>query len=171
MSFLFSFWLRLRHWHGYLQRTKCELWSSSQVLPAKPTQIPKQYSCNVLLTANINLEMTVAHTGLSSLPKLIYMTPHKKLQLEAPFTTCKRGTISVHLSCIRNNHMHIRKLSWESRENFIRNAEQNSKLSHWFCLAVSPKGWRERCLKSQAEEYRTPKKRSGPLGTNIFSPF
>lgn len=38
--------------------------------------------------------------------------------------------------------MHIRKLSLESIEKFIRNAEQNNKPSHCFCLAVYPEGQR-----------------------------
>lgn len=38
--------------------------------------------------------------------------------------------------------MHIRKLSLESIEKFIGNAEQNNKPSHCFCLAVYPEGQR-----------------------------
>jgi len=44
---------------------------SPQDLP----QIPKQYGCNALLMAGINLEKAVLHIGLSSLPKLMHMSP------------------------------------------------------------------------------------------------
>lgn len=66
--------------------------------------------------------------------------------------------------------MHIRKLSLESTEKFIRNAEQNNNPPHCFCLAINQEE-RGGCLNSQAKGYRTPKKRSGPLGTILFSLF
>lgn len=76
----------------------------------------------------------------------------------------------MHLICIRNDHTHIRKLSLESTE--ISLEMQHKMVSFlivfvWLFLQEDGK----RCLKSQAEGHRTPKKRSSPLGTITFSSF
>lgn len=75
-------------------------------------QIPKQYRCNALLMANINLEMTVLRIGLFSLPKLMRMSPQGAATITSFHYLQKRDNSSA-------SHLH-QEQSHEYQETVFR---------------------------------------------------
>lgn len=102
-------------------------------------QIPKQYSCSGLLMANTNFEMIVLCLGLSLLPDLMHMYPQGDAIIISFHYLQNRDNSST--SYLHQEQSHAYQETLQSQQkNSLEIQHKNSKLSHCFCLAVSPEG-------------------------------
>lgn len=102
-------------------------------------QIPKQYSCNGLLMANINLEMIVLCLGLCLLSDLMHMSPQGDATVISSHYLQNRDNSSI--SYLHQDQSHAYQETLQSQQKIsLEIQHKNSKLSHCFCLAVFPEG-------------------------------
>lgn len=147
------------------------LWGEAEVhrLPQQnSSQLPKWCGWTALLMGNINLEMTVLHVGLTSLPKLIHIP--MELQLYPPFTICKgRDSSSVSLLHQEQPQLYFQTVfRVNEKKNHLKcSTEITGYLTAFIWLFPQKDG--DKCLTSWAGGHRTPKMRSGPVGRTIFA--